>query len=54
MEAIKENSGLIGCPADAANKVKAIADFVSVHNGGDGAVGDFIEWIVNKKKTLIR
>ncbi len=43
---VKEAGGLIGCPADAVEKVKAIADFIARHNGGDGAVRDFIEWIV--------
>ena len=42
---VKEAGGL-GCPADAVEKVKAIADFIARHNGGDGAVRDFIEWIV--------
>ena len=38
--------GLIGCPADAAEKVREIAEFVSTKNGGDGAVREFIEWII--------
>lgn len=48
MEPVKEAGGLIGCPADAVVKVKKLADFVSNHNGGDGAVRDFIEWLVDK------
>ena len=46
MEPIKLAGGLIGCPSDAVNKVKSIADFVSSKNGGDGAVREFIEWLV--------
>lgn len=46
---IREAGGLIGCPADAAKKVLAVADFVAPHNGGDGAVRDFIEWIVEQE-----
>ena len=46
MKAVKGAGGLVGCPADAVEKVKEIADYVAVHNGGDGAVRDFIEWIV--------
>lgn len=42
---VKEAGGIIGCPKDAAKKVVAIADFVADHNGGDGAVRDFIEYI---------
>lgn len=47
MEPIKAAGGLIGCPADAVEIVKAIADYIAPHNGGNGAVRDFIEWIVN-------
>lgn len=46
MNSIKEAGGFIGCPMDAVEKVKEIADFVAHHNGGDGAVRDFIEWII--------
>lgn len=46
MEAVKEAGGMVGCPADAAKKVKEISDFITEHNGGDGAVRDFIEWIL--------
>lgn len=48
MQAVKSAGGFIGCPADAVEKVKSIADFVAEHNGGDGAVRDFIEWIIAK------
>ena len=43
---IKESGGKIGCPADAVKKVKELADFISTKNGGDGAVREFIEWLV--------
>lgn len=49
MTAVKTAGGAIGCPADAVDKVKDIADFVAAHNGGDGAVRDFIEWIDGRK-----
>lgn len=48
MEPVKAAGGFVGCPADAVEKVKDIADFISVHNGGDGAVRDFIEWVMMK------
>ena len=48
MKPIKEAHGLVGCPADAVQKVKNIADYIAPHNGGDGAVRDFIEWLVDK------
>lgn len=46
MELIKKAGGIVGCPADAVEKIKAAADFVVDHNGGNGAVRDFIEWLI--------
>lgn len=48
MESIKEAGGLVGCPADAVQKVIDLADFVSKRNGGNGAVREFIEWIIDR------
>lgn len=50
MEPVKEAGGKIGCPADAVKKVKELADFTSVKNGGDGAVREFIEWLVDANR----
>jgi 3-deoxy-D-manno-octulosonate 8-phosphate phosphatase (KDO 8-P phosphatase) len=41
--------GLKGCPADATYPIRAIADFVSKNNGGDGAVRDFLDFILENK-----
>lgn len=46
MRLIKESGGLVGCPAGSAASVKEIADFICTKQGGDGAVREFIEWIV--------
>jgi 3-deoxy-D-manno-octulosonate 8-phosphate phosphatase (KDO 8-P phosphatase) len=46
MGPIKAAGGLVGCPADAVKKVVDIADFVSSRNGGNGAVREFIDWLV--------
>lgn len=46
MKPIKEEGGIVGCPADAIQQVSVIADFVSNKSGGCGAVREFIEWIV--------
>lgn len=46
MELIKRFGGFIGCPADATQKVIDISDFVSSKNGGNGAVREFIEWLI--------
>lgn len=48
MKLIKEAGGIIGCPADAVQKVRDISDFISLRNGGDGAVREFIEWVISK------
>lgn len=45
---VKKAGGLVGCPANAAKTVAQLADFVSAQNGGDGAVRDFIEWLIKK------
>ena len=45
---IASEGGLVGCPADAVNEVKKISSFVSSNKGGEGAVRDFIEWIVRR------
>lgn len=48
---IKTAGGLIGCPADAVSEVKEIANYISSRNGGDGAVRDFIDWLVEDRKA---
>jgi len=46
MKSVKEAGGIIGCPADAVQKVKEISDYICKNEGGDGAVREFIEWII--------
>lgn len=46
MKSVKEAGGIIGCPADAVQKVKEISDYTCKTKGGDGAVREFIEWII--------
>lgn len=41
-----QDCGLVGCPADAVDEVKRIADYVCKRNAGQGAVREFIEKIV--------
>lgn len=45
-----ERCAVKGCPADAVGEVKAICDFVSQHNGGSGAVREFIQWLLEREK----
>lgn len=49
MELVKAAGGIVGCPKDAVKKVYDTADFVAEHEGGDGAVRDFIEWLLEDK-----
>lgn len=49
MMPIKEAGGIIGCPADAVQEIKAIADFVCVSKAGEGALREFSEWLVEPK-----
>ena len=37
-----------GCPQDAVNEVKEKTAYISKFSGGDGAVRDFIEWILKQ------
>jgi len=38
--------GFVGCPADAADAVIAMADYVCKRNGGEGAVREFIDYLL--------
>lgn len=42
--------GVVGCPADSAQAVKDISDYICCSAGGHGAVREFIEWIVTTKE----
>lgn len=46
MKIIKRAGGFVGCPNDATPIIKEIADYVSPYNGGDGAVRDYIDFLV--------
>ena len=48
MEQVKASGGIVACPADAVDEVKAVADFVSVRIGGSGAVREFIGFLEKK------
>lgn len=49
MEVVKKAGGFVGCPSNGVKEVKILADFVSLQSGGNGAVREFIEWIVQNK-----
>jgi len=41
--------GVRACPADAAKEIIEICDFVSTKNGGQGAVREFCEYLLQKQ-----
>ena len=40
--------GLVGCPANSCEQVKDIANYVCKCKGGEGAVREFIEFLISK------
>ncbi len=48
MKEIKKSNGIVGCPQNSTKEVVEVSDFVSHCKGGEGAVREFIEWIVEK------
>lgn len=38
---------LVGCPSDACQEVKDLANYICDNKGGDGAVREFIEYIIH-------
>ena len=43
---ILEKVGLKGCPQDAVDEVKNVANFIATKNGGSGAVREFCDYIL--------
>lgn len=46
MAYIHENGGLIGCPSNADETVKQLADCVTLRQSGEGSVREYIEWLL--------
>ena len=46
MKKVLSNNGIVACPNDAVSSVKEIASYVCKNNGGNGAVREFIEWLI--------
>ncbi|MGL5000589.1 MAG: KdsC family phosphatase [Cetobacterium sp.] len=47
--AVMKKCKLAGAPKDSVEEVLKISDFISTKNGGDGAVREFIEYILKKE-----
>ncbi len=39
-----------GCPYNAVENIKKIADYVTIAKGGEGAVREYIEWLRDNKE----
>lgn len=52
MRQIKTKGGLVGCPSDAIEAIKEVCHYISPNKAGNGAVRDFIEWIVHHNKDI--
>lgn len=48
MKAIKSAGGVTGCPGDAANEIKSVADYICMSKAGDGAHREFSEYLVKQ------
>lgn len=46
-----EVCGLTGCPADAVFAIRQCVDYICSNKGGNGAVREFIEYIINKNNN---
>ena len=46
MEYIKQRSGIVACPSDADANVISIAHYTCKRPGGDGAVREFIDFLI--------
>jgi len=45
-----QECSLVGCPADSCMQVKEIANYICDSKGGNGAVREFIEFIISRDK----
>ena len=54
---VLEKVGLACCPADAVDEVKELCNFISTKNGGNGAVRELCDFVLDaqgiKKEYII-
>lgn len=44
-----EISEWVGCPSDAVDEIKKISNYVCKNKGGEGAVREYIEWLIYQR-----
>lgn len=54
MLAVKSAGGIVACPSDAAEKVLHLADYICLKRCGEGAIREFIEWLVSMRDESAR
>lgn len=52
MQAVKADGGIVGCPKNAEDDIIRNADFVSSFKGGNGAVREFIKWLIDREQSI--
>lgn len=52
IESVRNAGGLAGCPSDAISSVVDNCQFVSSNRSGEGAVRDFIEFIISEQGSF--
>lgn len=53
MEPIREAGGVVGCPQNSAKEIKTISGFITPSDGGNGAVRDFVEFLIGNYRQNI-
>ncbi len=48
MDPIKDAGGIIGCPSNAVKDLLSVCDYIAPHKGGEGAIRDFVEFLIKK------
>jgi len=48
---VMQKVGVPSCPADAAEEIKSISKYISIHKGGDGCVRDVIEQVMKIQES---
>ena len=48
IQAVNQAGGITACPKNAIQRVKDSVSFVSSFNGGEGAVREFIDWLIDR------
>ena len=53
INSIKEAGGVVGCPADAVQKVRSAVNYICLAKAGEGALREFVEWLVEPQIDFI-